>query len=308
MPQRPTTHKDLHRAAIGSVFTLVCLLVKAGAEAQNSQSAASAGLSTKAQSVRLVKNERARPTAAGPSKVAAPGKVVEPAKAATPVTKGGKLREIPLSTLEAGKAVSTQSGNMPEGKPARKIDSASEKKTESALQKKTETTKTKITVERTTKTVTVPKLKNGLIPPPPPIMPIGMDVLGMYAQPVDYLSMKDLEARKKELMVRLNELDSTVADGVRQIRERKERAELFESLYLEGVVSRKELETAKREAGETNRDLKFKQDELESVKISMKAVNNRLAVLKRMESKTIDGKHKDKKAAATKLKSTEEKK
>ncbi len=54
--------------------------------------------------------------------------------------------------------------------------------------------------------------------------------------------------------MRFNELDSIVSDGQRQIKERKERAELFESLYQEGVVSRKELEVAKREAGEIDRD------------------------------------------------------
>ena len=112
-----------------------------------------------------------------------------------------------------------------------------------------------------------------------------MDALGMYGQPVDYLSIKELEGRKKELAARFNELDSIVGDGIRRIRERKEHAELFESLYQEGVVSRKELEAAKREAGDIDRDLKFKQDELESVKISMKAVNNRLAVLKKAEEK-----------------------
>ncbi len=105
--------------------------------------------------------------------------------------------------------------------------------------------------------------------------------------------------------MRFNELDSVVSDGQRQIKERKERAELFESLYQEGVVSRKELEIAKREAGDIDRDFKFKQDELDSVKVSMKAVNNRLAVLKKMEAKMNPGKQKTKKSvAASKAKST----
>ncbi|MCC7528747.1 MAG: hypothetical protein IT342_09510 [Candidatus Melainabacteria bacterium] len=309
MPQRPTTHKDLHRAVIGLVFTLVYLLVMPGLRAQNAPHLSSEGLSLKVEQSRLAKNAPAKPSAAGQ------------AKARAAATKGGKLREIPLATLEAGNAVSrqapVQSETRAEGKPVLKNDGAVQTRTNGApeqqtgctSQKKTVTIKTKKTLTRTTKNVAAPRLKNGLIPPPPPIVPIGMDALGMYAQPVDYLSMKDLEARKKELMVRLSELDSTVTDGIRQIRERRQRAELFESLYQEGVVSRKELEIAKREAGEINRDLKFKQDELESVKVSMKAVNNRLAVLKKMESKMKDGKHKDKKAAAgTMLKSTAEKK
>jgi multidrug resistance efflux pump len=130
-------------------------------------------------------------------------------------------------------------------------------------------------------------------------MPIGMDALGMYGAPVDYLSLKELEGRKKELTARFNELNSSVGDGERQIKERKDKAELFESLYQEGVVSRRELEAAKREAGEIDRDLKFKLDEFESVKISMKAVNNRLAMLKKQEEKMNSSK-KNSKAVAKK--------
>ncbi len=305
MPQRPTTHKDLHRAAIGSFFTLVYLLLIPGVRAQNAPHTPSEGLSVKVEQNKLVKNEPAKPTAASPAKVAAPTKAAVPATVAAPVAKSGKLREIPLSTLESGKAVGTQASvpadTKPEGKPALKTDSAS--------QGKPVTTKTKKTVTRTLKTVSVLRLNNGLIPPPPPIVPIGMDVLGMYAQPIDYLSIKDLEGRKKELTSRFNELDSTVSDAQRQIRERKERAELFESLYKEGVVSRKELEVARREAEEIERDVKFKLDEFESVKISMKAVNNRLAALKKMEARMNAGKHKDKNAVpASKLKGTEKKK
>ncbi len=323
MPQRPTTHKDLHRAAIGSAFSLVYLLAMPGVWAQNAPHAASAGLSTKTEQARLVKNEQTKPAATSPAKVVIPAKtisltqsapstkstapvktVIAPLKplgspaaviavpdAKSPTAKGGKLREIPLSTLDGDKTLSTSKSVKVDPKP----DGKSSAKTDSVKPKRT--------------TASARRLNNGLVPPPPPIMPIGMDVLGMYAQPVDYLSMKDLEARKKELSVRFNELESIVSDGQRQIKERKERAELFESLYQEGVVSRKELEVAKREAGEIDRDFKFKQDELDSVKVSMKAVNNRLAVLKKTEAKMNPSKQKTKKAVvAGRIKSTEKRK
>ncbi len=336
MPQRPTTHKDLHRAVIGSVLTLAYLLVIQDVGAQNASRAASAELSTKSAPAKLVKNEPAKPSAAGPAKAVVPAKLkpLSPPTAAiavpevkSPLTKGGKLREIPLSSLDGDKILSTPKAvkeAKPDGNSAAKTKGTADRQTEAAPAKKaggepdkiTAPTKKKddtpakktATVKSKRSTAPVPRLNNGLVPPPPPIVPIGMDVLGMYAQPVDYLSLKDLEARKKELSVRFNELDSIVSDGQRQIKERKERAELFESLYQEGVVSRKELEVAKREAGEIDRDFKFKQDELDSVKISMKAVNNRLAVLKKMEAKMHPGKQKQKKAvAAGKVKSTESK-
>ncbi len=127
-------------------------------------------------------------------------------------------------------------------------------------------------------------LKNGLIPPPPPIMSGGAGFLGFpFAQPVDYLSLKELEGRKKELSLRLAELESMAKENERQVSERKERANLFKSLYAEGVVSRKELETATREAGDIDRDVRFRVEELESARQSMKAVTNRLDSLKKQE-------------------------
>lgn len=298
MPQRPTTHKVLHKAVIGSVFVCLCTLLVQSlpcAWGQSSTAVPSPAASTRSGAPRLVKNDSVKSTAA--------------ASLASPVAKG-KLREIPLSTLE---------GRPPEpvAKEAKPVStpSSAPKKVESATQKNKATESKDVAKEtakvedsaksagkaavkttvKTVKTVTTTtskkaakpaaRLNNGLVPPPPPIMPIGMDALGMYGAPVDYLSMKELEGRKKELTARFNELDSTVKDGERQINERKERANLFESLYQEGVVSRKELEVAKREAGDIDRDLKFKQDELESVKLSMKAVNNRLDALKKQESR-----------------------
>ena len=272
MPQRPTTHKDLHKAAIGWVFALVFLAGMQAAVAETPVRAASASIPVKSDSTKLVKK--------GSSKGPDPSAAVPAVKPAA-----GKLREIPLSTLN-GENTDAKSAQKPETKETKKVESKEAKKTDENVSGK----KAVSPVKTKRATAITPRLNNGLVPPPPPVVPLGMDALGMYAQPVDFLSLKELEGRKKELTARFNELDSIVGDGTRQIRERKERAELFESLYQEGVVSRKELETARREAGEIDRDLKFKQDELESVKISMKAVNNRLAVLKKAQEKLNAGK------------------
>jgi hypothetical protein len=289
MPQSPTTHKDLHKAAIGLLFTLVYLFEMQAAAAETPAQAVSASVAPKGAQSKLVKKDAARAVSAPVKPMVAPTAPVTVPELKSPASKVGKLRDIPLSTLNGDKApakpevkTDSKSETKTAGKNADKNANKKpdvEKKAEVQAQKNASLTKPKRV------TAAAPRLNNGLVPPPPPIVPIGMDALGMYGQPVDYLSLKELEGRKKELTARFNELDSIVGDGVRQIRERQEHAALFESLYQEGVVSRKELENAKREVGEIDRDLKFKQDELESVKISMKAVNNRLAVLKRAEEK-----------------------
>jgi len=287
MPQRPSTYKDLHKAAIGLVFVLVYLFEMPAASAETPSQAASAGVRPKAEQSKLVKKEAVRTVSAPVKPIVAQAMQIAVPEVKSPAAKGGKLREIPLTTL-AGEKSPAKSEAKTEGKAEVKpADKNSEKNAGKNAEKKAEATSNKKMPPAKPKRVTAaaPRLNNGLVPPPPPVVPIGMDALGMYGQPVDYLSIKELEGRKKELAARFNELDSIVGDGVRLIRERKEHAELFESLYQEGVVSRKELEAAKREAGDIDRDLKFKQDELESVKLSMKAVNNRLAVLKKAEEK-----------------------
>ncbi len=312
MPQRPTTHKVLHRAAIGFVFALAFALVYIhSVQAQPTESAVQAASKMKgqkAEAAKLVKNEPAKPVtvptakaahAQGPEKTAAP---VTEAKSLLPLEKAGKLRAIPLSTLNGEKTAPPGPPEKAESKQAKaesSKESAKAGKTQSKESKEATDTKTKgpekaakkaKVASQTKQTFRIPRLNNGLVPPPPPIMPGGMDVLGMYGQPVDYLSMKELEGRKKELSARFNELDSTLKDSEKQIKDRQDRAQLFESLYQEGVVSRKELEVAKKEAGDIDRDLQFKQDEFDSVKGSMKAVNDRLAVLKKMEEKQNGGK------------------
>ena len=159
MPQRPTTHKDLHKAAIGWVFALVFLAGMQAAVAETPVRAASASIPVKSDSTKLVKK--------GSSKGPDPSAAVPAVKPAA-----GKLREIPLSTLN-GENTDAKSAQKPETKETKKVESKEAKKTDEKVSGK----KAVSPVKTKRATAITPRLNNGLVPPPPPVVPLGMDAL-----------------------------------------------------------------------------------------------------------------------------------
>ncbi len=149
MPRRPTTHKDLHRAAIGSVLSLVYLLAMPGVWSSKHSTGGVCWVIGEGRTGKACKNEPAKPNVVSSVKVAVPAKTVArtqsepsskptaPAKAViaplkplssattagvvldvkSPQPKAGKLREIPLSSLDVDKALSTSKSIKVEAKP-----------------------------------------------------------------------------------------------------------------------------------------------------------------------------------------------
>jgi hypothetical protein len=107
-----------------------------------------------------------------------------------------------------------------------------------------------------TKTKVVHKqapVQRGLIPPPPPSVPIGGSFLFMGSP--TFMTPNDLKKHRADLCQQLAEMKRTVEDTDKRITERKDRAKLFEGLYKEGVVSKRELETAQDSVNQTTHEL-----------------------------------------------------
>lgn len=117
-----------------------------------------------------------------------------------------------------------------------------------------------------------------LVPPPPPISPSALDY--QLAMPLglsfDLMSEKDLKEKRINLEKRVEILKAELEDREREVGEKKERALLFESLYKEGVVSRRELEGAGKEASFMERELAANKDELADLTRTLAAVKKRL--------------------------------
>lgn len=127
------------------------------------------------------------------------------------------------------------------------------------------TTKRKVAVER-------------LVPPPPPSIP------GVLATPHMVPGFEVIEFVSHDELIELCE--RTTADWERaskklaltkkQAEEKKKRAQSFETLYSEGVVSRRELESAQHEAASTGDDLSEQEQRVADLDIKLKRINSKL--------------------------------
>lgn len=145
------------------------------------------------------------------------------------------------------------------------------------------TTKTRTTKKTSTKKVVAKKSRSSsMIPPPPPEMPTIMpttdpQLLSISGLPLEYLTGEALRERQKDLKSQLKEIRDDLAMRERNCTDKIQRAEQFESLYQEGVVSRRELETAQMEAKDCEQTMsrvKLKISELDTL---LKKVDERVA-------------------------------
>lgn len=97
-----------------------------------------------------------------------------------------------------------------------------------------------------------------LVPPPPPatpsFLPDQLLDLGEIG-PLEFLSKDDLKFKLENLNKKLAAARADQKDQEELTKEIKGKAERFDSLFAEGVVSKRELETSKKEAERSERDL-----------------------------------------------------
>jgi hypothetical protein len=102
-----------------------------------------------------------------------------------------------------------------------------------------------------------------MVPPPPPEIPLvggeGERLFSTLGVPLQYLSRSDLANMESRLVANRDKLEKEKSDREHELQEKQTRADKFEELYKEGVVSRRELENAKKELCE----LKDKSPDLE---------------------------------------------
>lgn len=101
----------------------------------------------------------------------------------------------------------------------------------------------------------------GLVPPPPPTIPTYLNgsptMTGTFdlGLPVNFMSLDDLKFQQKNLEKKLEATKLDDVDQKRSTKEKQERAERFTELFKEGVVSRRELESAHEESERSTRAL-----------------------------------------------------
>jgi hypothetical protein len=141
------------------------------------------------------------------------------------------------------------------------------------------------------------KSRMPLVPPPPPVTPSFLVGPGFSEMPfsVEYMSKDDLNQKLKEIQLNLDDANSQLKDKQAEIADTKDKAKRFVSLFEEGVVSKRELEAAQKEASEADKEIERVKLKVTSLESQKKSVQSRLSDLsKRTVGTTASGKHKKK--------------
>jgi hypothetical protein len=174
--------------------------------------------------------------------------------------------------VEAGAATSSESGK------AAKIDAKSEKSKEKLVQVKHSSTP-----------------RPGLVPPPPPDTPTMFAGDGIFPSGFavsDYSNPAAIAGRRKDIASQLASAKKLLIDKEQRTKDLKDKAVQFESLFSEGVISRRELESAQKESASAV-------NELNDAKTQTLALQNAIGRLDdRMKPKSLAASRKNSKGKA----------
>jgi hypothetical protein len=138
------------------------------------------------------------------------------------------------------------------------------------------------------KTATSPKkplvkvTKRLMVPPPPPEIPLVSGdghVLSTLGVPLDYMSKTDLVVMQNRLQSDETKLSKEADGRANTLKQKKERAEQFEELFKDGVVSKRELENAKKEYAELNEKGPELDLQLNDVRVNLERVKKQIALI-----------------------------
>jgi len=105
--------------------------------------------------------------------------------------------------------------------------------------------------------------------------------------PVEFLGKEALKEREKELSIQYKDAQSEYDQAKSQTDDKVKRATNFEELYKEGVVSRRELEIAQREARDVDRDIARLATKSSELKGLLERVQKRLKNLESAKSQRV---------------------
>ncbi len=118
------------------------------------------------------------------------------------------------------------------------------------------------------------------MPPPPPIVvPSGFNMNFPMATPVEYLSEDQLKTTRQDVVTRLEAAHSDLVEKEERNQELEKRAKLFLSLIEEGVVSKRELQTAERESKSAGQDFAGAQETAKTLEDELARIDAQLTRL-----------------------------
>lgn len=102
--------------------------------------------------------------------------------------------------------------------------------------------------------------------------------------PVEYLSEDQLKTARQDVVTRLEAAHSDLNEKTERNEELEKRAKLFTSLIEEGVVSRRELQTAERDSKSAAQELLTAQDTAKTLENELSQIDAQLTRLSKKKS------------------------
>lgn len=123
------------------------------------------------------------------------------------------------------------------------------------------------------------------MPPPPPTVPTlsqmgtaGANIIFM-GENVELMPLADLKDLQTKTQTELAKARRSLEEEITVASEKKQRADSFDQLYAEGVVSRRELETSKTENEKATEDLQDAKSLVYNLEQKYSRIEKRLAEL-----------------------------
>jgi hypothetical protein len=154
------------------------------------------------------------------------------------------------------------------------------------------TAKTEKTAAKTAPEAKKPPVKvtkRLMVPPPPPEIPLvsgDSRLLSTLGVPLDYMSKPDLVVMQTRLQSDETKLSKEADERADTLKQKKERAEQFEELFKDGVVSKRELENAKKEYAELSEKGPELDLQLNDVRVNLERVKKQIALIDSRQTST----------------------
>ncbi|HEY9733212.1 MAG TPA: hypothetical protein V6C89_14940 [Drouetiella sp.] len=178
------------------------------------------------------------------------------------------------------------------GKASKSDPASAAKATKADLSAKTKTTVK--AGEKSAPARHTPEPRLGLVPPPPPDTPTmfaGDGIFPGFGMP-DFNNPAALAGRRKDIASQLASAKKLLVDKEQRTKELKEKATQFEQLFSEGVISRRELESAQKDAVSAAAELNDARTQTVAYQNAMSRLDDRLKGKPVASKKTVKGKTK----------------
>ena len=121
------------------------------------------------------------------------------------------------------------------------------------------------------------------MPPPPPDQPSLLDLspMGSMGEFASFLNEGELRTKLQHMQSQINDARLKIKESNDLLVGSREKVEQFTSLYAEGVISRKELDTTKKDAVDQEHFAEEAKNDLADLEIEQTALVRRLNAFKR---------------------------